>query len=593
MSFEEKLRSEIQREAGAVPLPDRSPERAARRARQRRNHRRAAVATVAVTAVLAVALPPALSSDGGEDDVKIQPAREGIPATGPLDIAWRQAAGGLSNVMPVVQDGGVVYALSSGPGTRMADFPMGDYPVALYKLADDGTWTPVELEGPRARDIAAADGLLYSIATAPGTGGEIGVQLSTSEDGGATWAPEDVALPDPPTDDLEWVSESKLELESDGEATVAVVVTSFTPDYPSIFPQMADDPSLYVEARDDGFALVRADTSAFESRRQDELAATAAQSDGRITSPASPPSTEPPAAGPPATSAPTTTRPDAPTTTGPAGPTTTAPPATAAPTTATTEAPTTTTTAPPATLPATSTTADGSSSPPTTEPSIEVPTDVVDSVTWDELGLDGPESLGPVYQVLRRTDDGWEALDGAGDAFDGLSGVELDVAEGRFVAAAWDHGDQVVLTSDDGTAWSRVAGPGDGSILGMGPALVELPVNGAAGHVSTDGGATWQELDLAGAGVGASSIYAADAGPLGLALVLNDPGGLAPAKLAVTGDLVDWTVTPLTDVVGPDPVGMASVFVGEDRVVVTTVGPPPASGETPPSRTAVGVPHRG
>jgi hypothetical protein len=219
---------------------------------------------------------------------------------------------------------------------------------------------------------------------------------------------------------------------------------------------------------------------------------------------------------------------------------------------------------------------------------------VIDLVTWDELGIDGPEAVGPQYQVLRKGDDGWEALDGAGDGFGTLQGVELEVSEGRFVASAWDGGSRAVLTSEDGSVWAPVASPGNGQILGMGPALVELPISGAAGHVSTDGGATWADVDLSGSGLSDdTTIYAADAGPLGLALVLNDPGGFAPTKVAMTADLADWTVTPLAEVLGSEPIGMAATFVGEDRVVVTGNGPAAAPGEMWPSRTAVGVPRRG
>ena len=57
-------------------------------------------------------------------------------------------------------------------------------------------------------------------------------------------------------------------------------------------------------------------------------------------------------------------------------------------------------------------------------------------------------------------------------------------------------------------------------------------------------------------------------GPLGLAAVVFGENG-PPTSLLVTGDLVDWTVTPLADVVGVDDVSTANVFVGEDRIVVS------------------------
>ena len=124
-------------------------------------------------------------------------------------------------------------------------------------------------------------------------------------------------------------------------------------------------------------------------------------------------------------------------------------------------------------------------------------------------------------------------------------------------------------------------------------------------QVSPDGGATWSEVDLAAFGVAAGQfITAADAGPLGLAFVTmpappdptapNDAGaasaGTGP-QLVVSGDLVDWTVTPLTDIAGT-PVTAGGVTVGADRVVVTASPPRPDLSAPIESVTLVGTPVR-
>ena len=54
--------------------------------------------------------------------------------------------------------------------------------------------------------------------------------------------------------------------------------------------------------------------------------------------------------------------------------------------------------------------------------------------------------------------------------------------------------------------------------------------------------------------------------PLGLVLVTRTPG--AAQQLTVSGDLVDWTTTPLSEVTGIDDDVNPSVFVGADRIVV-------------------------
>ena len=82
------------------------------------------------------------------------------------------------------------------------------------------------------------------------------------------------------------------------------------------------------------------------------------------------------------------------------------------------------------------------------------------------------------------------------------------------------------------------------------------------------------------------------AGPLGLALVVEHPDGVA---LAVSSDLRDWSVTPLSDIVGelPGTLNGISIHVGEDRVVVTANSDTGGDAASEPSATAIGVPARG
>ncbi len=60
----------------------------------------------------------------------------------------------------------------------------------------------------------------------------------------------------------------------------------------------------------------------------------------------------------------------------------------------------------------------------------------------------------------------------------------------------------------------------------------------------------------------------------------------------MSGDLADWTVTPLADVVGTADVLGANLVVGADRVVVTASTPAAEVGAPPGSVTAVGTPVR-
>jgi len=531
MTFEDTLRDQLRRDAGAVPLPAREPDRAVARARTRRR-RRTVAAGVAATAALVAALAPLVGDGGGPDRVDM-PYANPLPRTGPLSFDWSRTQGGLGYMNSSFQaEDGTVYALSTAPGVRWDDHPEGDLPMALYTLADDGTWQPAALDGdrPDAMGMSTAGGLLYAVSTGTATNGDGRVsRLSSSSDGGDTWTTEDVPAPAPPTDAAPLNLSASLTIESVGSTTVAVINTSYYLDYTELFPELADGGvGLTVEERAEGPTLVRLPEGTLSevgvARREAEAALTWSSSDPTTTVPAEPGAPVP------------------------------APP---------TESP-----EPPKSLP---------------------PGEVVQTIPWSDLGLEGPADLGPQHQVLRWEEGAWVPLDG--DPFDGLHSVLLVESGDRFVATAFGAAaEETVLTSDDGIAWSPVTTPGGGEVVGIGGALVSVGYEGAIAHVSTDAGATWSEVDLTTAGVTPGSyLTEASSGPLGLALVFGAQD--QEPQLVVSGDLVDWTVVPLADVLGTDQVATARVIVGADRLVVTATQPAEV-GQIPASLTAVGTPVR-
>lgn len=564
MSIEQTVRDELRREAAAVPLPGREPDVAVSRARRRRHRRRATAASVAAVAVLAVVVQPIVRDGGEGGDLDIAgPASTGLSPTGPLDLDWQAVDGGLYDMRPAFSDeAGVIYALSTGPGARWTDHPDGDIPRALYRLGDDGTWEPVELGGdrPDATDLSGAGGLLYAVSTGPGTDGGTVARLSTSSDGGDTWSSEDVSPPAPPSDAVEWQREMTMEVESSSSTTLAVVNTRFTPDLEALFPEMADSArDLVVEFREEGLVLVEwvqltspEEPPADEDRTPAEHEAAeerAAAEQGASADPSDPPVTvtwPPPDEG--------------------AG--------------AEEEA-----------------SGDGSADP--SDPPVtwsEGEGEDVRTIPWSDLGIDGLDDLTARHDLFRRAGDGWEPVDATG--LGEVEAFELGVAGDRFVATGTvgDGTSFSVLTSPDGTSWTPVAESSDGRLVGVGPALVEIPWEGTTLRVSGDGGASWSDVDLTEVpGVEAGSgILEADGGPLGLALVVGDPATGGSSQVVVSGDLVDWTVTPLADVIGTDA---ASVYVqpvvGEDRIVVSATGEPTGTDEPPLTRTAIGTPVRG
>jgi hypothetical protein len=563
MTFEDTLRDQLRRQAADLPLPEREPGRAVARARARRRNHRVAAGATAVAVLLAAGLAPQLAGGGDDgDSLTAGPADggPGLPLTGPLAFDWQATDGGLTSVTSAFQtDDGTIYALATGPGVRYEDHPNGDYPRALYRLAEDGTWEAVPLEGerPDAVDVTTAGGLLYAVSTGPDGNGGYAPRLSTSADAGDTWTVEDVGAVAPPSDVISWLKSSTMAIESNGDTTLALVSTSFRPNQEEVFPQLRE-PDAYIryqaEARPEGFALLDVTGGVAATRPEDvaaafEARAATAAEDGTSTwALGDPPPTAPPSPGP-------------------------------------------TSTVPPSTI-------EGTIVPPAEgePPAMSSPfagAEVVQLVPWADLGVPSIDALGGHHQVFQRTDEGWAQLDATGLPAD-LLGLELTAAGDRFVATgyAMRTGETTAYTSSDGVTWAPVTSP-DPQVVGVGSALVSLPYDGTVVHVSPDGGATWSEVDLAAFGLAPGSfVVDADAGPLGLALVTAPLNGAPGSQLVVSGDLVDWTVTPMEEVLGTAGELASKVVVGADRVVVTASTAPADLTALPGTLTAVGTPVR-
>jgi hypothetical protein len=559
MSFQDTLRDELRREAAAVPLPGREPDAAVSRARRRRSRHRtsAAVAAVTVVAVAAAVTVPRVAGDedGGVDVVN--PASTGLSPTGPLDLEWQALDGGLYNMHAAFPDqSGVLYALSTGPGVRTGDHPDLDFPRALYRMGEDGTWQPTPLDGdrPDAVDMAGAGGLLYAVSTgpaAPASGDDDGsaARLSTSSDGGDTWSYHEVPMPEAPSDVVDWAGTASVAVESAGSTTIATVTTLWSPDLEALFPEVAwDDPeqvSHAVEQREEGLVLVDY---------------------GDLTSATAPPSTVPPAGEPDEAADPGEDAEHG---------EDVEDELLAAERQAEAEA-----------LEAERASGDGS-------PGESAATDVR-TIPWSELGVGGLSDVDVDNQLLRHTGDGWEPVEPAG--LDGFSSFNLGVAGDRFVATGWgrDGETSTTLVSADGVSWAPLEGV-TGQVIGVGPALVEIPWDSTTIRVSGDAGASWSEVDLSSvAGVDEDSLLmSAYGGPMGLALVATGPDGDV-RDLVVSGDLMDWTTTPMADVIqSDDEPASVEALVGEDRIVVTATMGPVGEDEPPPTRTAIGTPVRG
>lgn len=222
-------------------------------------------------------------------------------------------------------------------------------------------------------------------------------------------------------------------------------------------------------------------------------------------------------------------------------------------------------------------------------------------VSWAEVGVDGPQALGPVVQTFVQDGDDWV---GAPAALNGLDISNLEAVGDRLVLTAWSRESDVVaapsaahhLTSTDGRQWTEVSGVSEnGQLLPLGDSLVDVPWSATGGglvvRASGDAGATWARVDLEsidGRLDGSQAVASVDSGPLGLAIVTADARG-RPGYLATTRDLVHWSVTPVAELLGRDDLNPV-VMVGADHVVLTASIPAPAPGGVAESITLIGTP---
>jgi len=349
-----------------------------------------------------------------------------------------------------------------------------------------------------------------------------------------------------------------------GGHTVALVSTTWFPDVAALFPEMGRPSmewSYNVETRDEGLVLTRA--------------AMPAPGDAPSWDPAQPAMTAPPQ------------------------PAMTAPAATAPPTTATTLAP-----GPDGAAVEADRAQDMAQA--VEEAGDIAPPEDVRTVPWSELGAEGPDAMTPQVQVFRRAGEAWEELPDVAAQFAGMVGAQLDTSGDRFVAtgysaAAFTNGaaravpDATAFASADGVAWTPLSLPIDGTLTSVGPALFAVSFEGDEAQVSGDGGATWSEVDLAAAGVGGTEyVMGVRGGPLGVALTIGDTASWEAHTLAVSGDLVDWTTTPIADVFGgdfPAGAGVSIPAVGEDTIALTRSVPGETSAPVD-SLTVVGTPTR-
>lgn len=516
--FSRRLRARFDVELADLPAGS-GPEAAVARAHSRRRNRRTVLASVAAVAVIAGASTQALGDDPGEADLAT--ASQNAVVDDALTFDWTTTEGGLSHAQELSAGDSGLYALSTAPGTRYEDHPDGA-PRAMYRLADDGSWTPIELEGddPNVATVSEREGTLYTLSTGAATSEAAArPQASVSTDGGENWSSVPLQEANPPSDEIAWRLSYNLDLASTTENTVALVSARIDVPYEDLFPELFEDEAngYTTETTADGIALLRY----AEGRAIDESGAPM-RADG----------------------------------------------------------------------PAPTTAAAGD----------ENPSEIVRTVPWADLGISGPEDLAPQRWAYVADGDGWtEVPTPVVTKSSDQAATELHAVDGGFVLAVTtyttDGAESTAYRSVDGRDWTPVEPPEPGEMLPAGDALLHI------GHdpgqivvqVSHDSGITWNPLDLASldpslADLSDEAYVWARSGPLGVAVLVGEPGVDDSTKMLFSTDLQRWSVSELGTIVPGANLG--DVLVGTDRVVVfghTDRGQP---GSPERTATVVGVPRR-
>lgn len=156
--------------------------------------RRRLVSTALPAAAVALVVAGVMLSDrlpAGETDapeVEALAAADAQLSVEQRALDWSSEAATLGFQQQSLVSDGVLYSLSTAPGARFEDFPNGDAPKAIYTSADGTDWSAHPVDGAWVSSIAAADGLLYAVGTAPGADADsAALRIEVSEDRGESF----------------------------------------------------------------------------------------------------------------------------------------------------------------------------------------------------------------------------------------------------------------------------------------------------------------------------------------------------------------------------------------------------------------------
>lgn len=300
MSIEDRLRRHLQSELGGFGPAGPGPRSASQRARRRRRRAGAVAGVMALAGGGGLAGWAIVAGDEGPTDelatetVEVvddrsdaeQPLTSASAAEGdasasallasvvPSELTWTTVdEDQLGSRTTYLQSGDVLYALSTEPGTP-GERPQEPVGWSLYSSSDGVRWNESVRYGDWVyADIDSAQGVLYSVGTAPGGGASDPSQvvIGVSPDGGQNWA--EVALPPgppaPPGLDGAVSFASPL-VATDGDSVVVAAAYGYQFDPRGLLPAEYQDGGYSASVQEDGIRVIdnRAQRDAYRECEQ-------------------------------------------------------------------------------------------------------------------------------------------------------------------------------------------------------------------------------------------------------------------------------------------------------------------------------------
>lgn len=181
------LDQDLLRLGDAVPINSGDPSRPRLQARRQIRNRRVGAGVIVAVAVGLGASQLVPSTDSVEIATL-----DSVSNAGEVTFSQRLVPGFVNSPMRVsVDEGGVIYALSTAPGQNSED-ESSEYEFFMFSSEDGEEWEVTDQQGQRSYDFSERAGFLYRLSTTEGAVDDVGYEVGVSSDGGRTWIGRDV-----------------------------------------------------------------------------------------------------------------------------------------------------------------------------------------------------------------------------------------------------------------------------------------------------------------------------------------------------------------------------------------------------------------